>query len=445
MPRLAMTPRLAVRRASLFALALLLAGCDVFGSKDDPITDEIFEAGETDPTLIDDVGYVALSPFFTRTLAGSFDGPLDVFAGYDRFLYVADSLGLHVLDLAGRPQALVDQVAGQPLRFHPRARAGDPALVSSCLAQDRRLDVYVCARRDTTIDGRAWDLPVIYRIRGLTTGTPDVQDIIWHPFDDRSRRDQVRFRNPTDELRDEDVAFTGVGIFPDNRVYVARRGSVNTRADGLPPTVVPQNGLLLFLATGENTEYLNALGAATPSLVSAVGPTDIITFVLPNEQQSPPPDSRDFFLAQAPAGGPAPFGVLSVQVVESSLGIEYRPDIEKLAQVEIPDAGDGFLYEEFKFERPADLAYAADGTGYLFVVDAGKDSLFVFNPNGVEGVRPPAGETGTRPVRVSFGGEGGGPRQFRDPQGVTYFDRTVYVADTGNDRIARFRLNTDFE
>lgn len=420
---------------ALLALAALplLAGCDVLGSKDDAITDEIFEEGETDPTLVEDVGYVALSPFFTQTMPGTLDAPTDVYVGYDRFLYAADRQGLHVLDLAGRPQAFIGDLQDQPLRD------------ITSVVQDRRLDVYVAARRDTTIEGRTWDLPVVYRLRGLTTGTPRVEDVIWHPFDDASRRFQARYQNPTDELRDEEVAFTGIGVLPDNRVYITRTGRVNTAADGRPTTVVPQNALLLFTAEGVNTEYINALGPVTPSLVSAVNPMDVITYVQPNEQQSPPPNTRDFLLAQAPLGGPAPYGVISVQVVETTLGIEYRPDTGKLAQASNPDAGDGFLYEEFKFERPTDLAYAADGTGHLFVVDAGKDSLFVFNPNGVEGVRPPTSEGGTRPVPVSFGGTGGGPLEFREPQGVAYFNQIVYVADTGNNRISRFRLNTDFE
>ncbi len=423
-----------LRSAALLALAVLVfAGCDVFGSKDDAITDEIFDEGQTDPTLVEDVGYVALSPFFTQTLPGTLDAPTDVFVGYDRFIYVADTRGLHVLDLAGRPQAFVADLAGQPLRD------------LTAIGQDRRLDLYVAARRDTTIEGRTWDLPVVYRIRGLTTGTPAIADIIWHPFDDASRRFQARFQNPSDELRDEEVSFTGIGVLPDNRVYLTRRGPLNTAADGRPNTIVPQNAVLLFTAEGINTEYINALGPTRPSLVSAAYPTDIITYVQPNEQQTPPPNTRDFFLAQAPPGGPAPFGVISVQVVETPLGIEYRPDTGKLAQASNPDAGDGFLYEEFKFERPTDLAYATDGTGYLFVVDAAKDSLFVFNPNGVEGVRPPASEGGTRPVPVSFGGTGSGAREFRNPQGVAYFNRIVYVADTGNNRIARYRLNTDFE
>ena len=110
-----------------------------------------------------------------------------------------------------------------------------------------------------------------------------------------------------------------------------------------------------------------------------------------------------------------------------------------------PDRGNGFLYDEFKFTYPSDLAFAGDGTNYIFVTDSVKDSLFVFTSAGVEGVAPPPGSSTTVPVIVSFGGSGNGALQFSDPQGVAYFDRIVYVADTGNNRISRFRLNTDFE
>ena len=96
-------------------------------------------------------------------------------------------------------------------------------------------------------------------------------------------------------------------------------------------------------------------------------------------------------------------------------------------------------------QRGEHLAVAADETGYLFATDEETDSLYVFNRNGVEGVAPPPSSGSLRPVRVSFGGTGSGPLSFDDPQGVAYFERIVYVADSGNDRIARFRLNTDFE
>src|SRR5690554_4243588 len=79
--------------------AILISGCDeIFGSKNDPITDDIFEQGRQDPNLIlDEVGYAALLPFWT-----GFDKPNDVFVGYDELVYVTDANGLHVLDGAGR-------------------------------------------------------------------------------------------------------------------------------------------------------------------------------------------------------------------------------------------------------------------------------------------------------------------------------------------------------
>lgn len=431
----------------LLVAAVGLAGCDaLFGSKSDETTEEIFDEGQTDPTLIDDVGYVPLNPFYTEGVGGPFQSPVDVYVGYDEFIYVADERGLHVLDLAGRPQFLLDQVEGQPLRD------------VTAIVQDRRLDVYVAARRDTTVagaecpssgGGEACDLAVVYRVRGLTTGSPRVVDILWHPFDDGSRR-FTRFESPdvyATGASDEDAEFTGVAVLADNRLYVTRRGPVNTTATGRPSQAFsPFNAFLQYTAEGEYIQYVRALTPDRPSLLSAYYPSDVVTFVGPPQRASIPL-SEDFLLALAPpAGEPDPtYGVVSVQVVETPDGTEYRVDAARLGAASNPDAGDGALFEAGQFEAPTSLAYAADQTGYLFVLDAGKDSLFVFNQNGIEGVAPPPGAGSSRPVRASFGGSGAGPLQFSGPQGVAYYDEIVYVADTGNGRISRFRLNTDFE
>lgn len=423
-----------------------LSGCDaLFGSKSDTTTDEIFEEGRTDPTLADDVGYVPLNPFYEQGVDGPLDAPTDVYVGYDEFVYVADARGLHVLDLAGRPQFLLSEVAGQPLRD------------ITAVTQDRRLDVYIAARRDTTVAGadcpspggpEACDLAVVYRVRGLTTGAPEVRDILWHPFDDGSRR-FTRFELPDTygDASDEDVSFTGVAPLADNRVYITRRGPVNNTATGRPSQAFsPFNAFLAYTAEGDYVQYVRALTPDRPSLLSAFFPSDVLTFVGPPQRASVTLN-EDFLIAQAPPPGQArpTYGVVSVRVVDTPDGVEYRVDSARLGAAGNPDAGDGALFEADQFVQPTSLAFAPDQTGYLFVLDAGKDSLFVFNQNGIEGVAPPPGSGSTRPVRVSFGGEGSGPLQFRDPQGVAYYQRVVYVADTGNDRIARYRLNTDFE
>ena len=417
------------------ALLVLTSGCDtIFGSKSNPMTDEILDEGRTDPGLFDEVNYVPFLPFFTLGGDGStLDAPKDVYVGYDRLMYVVDARGLHILDRAGRPQALISEIAGKPLR------------APSSVIQDRRFHLYVTARRDTTIEGTTWDLPVVYHLADVTTGGMRVVDILWHPFDDGSRR----LNRPDPIPTDEEVQFTGVAVLPDNSIYVSRRGPVNN-----PSSIIrPHNLILEFSPEGLNTEAIRALNAQNPSLLSSVNPSDVMTLAHP-PQRTTYPQSLDFFVAQSPyvdgtGEGAAPdslrYGVLSIDAVLTPDGIVYQPDASLLQASLDPTAGEGFLYEEFRFNNPTGLAYAADGTGYIYVTDAGSDSLYVFTSSGIEGVAPPAGAEAFRPVPVSFGGTGDGAKDFRNPNGAAYFEEVVYVADTGNNRISRFKLNTDFE
>src|SRR5690606_2534513 len=188
--------------------------------------------------------YVPLFPFFTQAGdGGTLDQPQDVYVGYDEFIYVVDTRGLHVLDLAGRPATFVPIPGG-----------------GTSVIQDRRFDVYVTGRRDTTLNGRTWNLPVVRRYRGLSSGNPSLEDIIWHPFDDDSRR----FNRPDPIATDEQVEFTGVGVLPNNRIYVARRGPVNDLAS----VILPHNTILGYSPEGVNTQALIALNPTPPSLRS---------------------------------------------------------------------------------------------------------------------------------------------------------------------------------
>ena len=408
------------------------AGCDsILGSKQDRVTDEIFDAGRSDPQLINEVEYVPLFPFFDQAGdAGTLDSPKDIYVGYDELIYVVDSRGLHVLDSSGRPA-----------KFIPIDGGGTSVI------QDRRLHVYVTARRDTLVNGRNWNLPVVLRYSDLTTGIPKLEKIIWHPFDDDSRR----FNRPDPIATDEEVSFTGVAVIYDNHVYVSRRGPVNERSS----VILPHNTIMEFDKDGVNLQSLVSLHPSQASLRSAIYPADVATFVQP-PQRSFYEQSRHLLIAQSaspndvvsgsePPISPLRFSALSIKVVFASDGIEYQPDTQMLQASANPSRGDGFLYDEFKFVNPTDLAVAADGSNYLFVLDGGSDSLFVFTGQGIEGVTPPPGSTSPKPVIVSFGGSGDGAKQFDRPQGVAYFRKIVYVADTGNNRISRFRLNTDFE
>ncbi len=87
------------------------------------------------------------------------------------------------------------------------------------------------------------------------------------------------------------------------------------------------------------------------------------------------------------------------------------------------------FYTPGKFTAPEDVAL--DDLGNIYIIDAGSDSLYKFNPAG--------GEFRSQ----SFGGRGSGERLFNRPNGVAWFNKVLYVADTGNNRIVRFKLNTD--
>ena len=94
-----------------------------------------------------------------------------------------------------------------------------------------------------------------------------------------------------------------------------------------------------------------------------------------------------------------------------------------------PAQGSFDIFQTAKFSSPEDVTVDAEGN--IFVVDAASDSLFKFSPSGEE--------------QQSFGGSGSGEKQFRSPHGVAFFDKTLYVTDTGNNRIVRFKLSTDVD
>ncbi len=92
-----------------------------------------------------------------------------------------------------------------------------------------------------------------------------------------------------------------------------------------------------------------------------------------------------------------------------------------------PAQGNFDLFEPGKFSQPEDVT--VDSEGNIYVVDAALNYLFKFSAAGEE--------------QQSFGGAGSGEKQFNQPHGVAFFNKTVYVADTGNNRIVRFKLSTD--
>lgn len=92
-----------------------------------------------------------------------------------------------------------------------------------------------------------------------------------------------------------------------------------------------------------------------------------------------------------------------------------------------PAQGNFDLLQPGKFSMPEDVT--VDLEGNIYVIDSDFDRLFKFSALGEE--------------LQSFGENGSGQKQFSNPNGVAFFNKTLYVADTGNNRIVRFKLSTD--
>ena len=416
-----------------FALLLLLTpflqSCDtIFGSKEDPTTQEIIDAGRIDPTQESEDGYAPVLPVWEN-----FDAPTDVLIGFDTFVYVTDRQGLHLLDRADLGERRTIELRG-----------------AEAVTQDRELRLFVAARDSIIIpelSNSKWDLPVVFVIEQFHSGNPVITDTLIFPFDDFSlstRASQLSRLNRTRPTNYENVRITSVATLADNSLYVGRTGPLND------PTAIaaPDNIVLEFNRNSQTGAYQNvrqirSLSPVTPGLASSIGVSGLTTLVAPPQRDSFT-DDRSFILTQATQELEIPFRVLWIKAELTTDGMVYMANRDLLNRD--TTQASSFLYDPYKFESPEDVAFAGDATRYLFVVDSGTHRLYQFQANGQEGVTPPVGAADrSKKLNVSFGGLGRGPKQFDSPQGVAYFDRIVYVADTGNNRILRFKLTSDFE
>jgi len=194
---------------------------------------------------------------------------------------------------------------------------------------------------------------------------------------------------------------------------------------------------LLF---NEEDEYV------TPVAISSNGglfnnyfkePAAITTLIQPPQISANGPD--DFLYTSID-----PDGVIKsqyIELIETEFGLSYEP---RLMPIDTSKA-EGFLTFPYRFDEPLGITMAGDGTNHIFITDAAKDSIYLFSINGFEGVRPPAGYSSDKYVMVSFGGSGNTLMTFNRPMGVAYKNEIVYVADSGNGRVLRFKLSSDFD
>jgi len=262
------------------------------------------------------------------------------------------------------------------------------------LAQDNRLRLIVCAEFDTVLAGHSvpTTFGAIYKIDLFAVGNnislAEIRRIYYEPSDSVRR-------------------FTSVATLYDNQFYVTRVGPKNE-----PERFDKDIAVMQF---SSDNKFLSSLPDLTPlgtGIKSLHSLTGIATV--------PSGKSVEFVISQT--GDNAQFKVQWIKLVvagqttnwESKFSLQNDPDLD--------------IFKLGHFSNPEGVAI--DPSSNLYVIDANKDSLFRFTTRGVE--------------KYSFGGSGNGNGKFNNPHGVAYFDKVLYIADTGNNRIVRFKLSIDF-
>lgn len=368
-----------------------------------------------------EVAYVPVQPVLDQ-----FARPTDVLAGFDEMIYVADN---------GTEEIIALDQSGREV-----GRLRVPGVTS--ITQDRRLDLLAIGTFDTIVKVRDLEKPselkdtllklsTIYRIDlssplGYGLRFARINIVSKHPFYFRSSFSS----EPRDDAK---VILNRIAVMGDNSYYVTRQGPINPNSGAR----TPDDAILVF---DENDRYI------TPILVTTNDgrlfnnyfkkPYGITTYAKP--PQITATNNRDFIYTSIDDNT-----VLKTQLItfiESDFGSQYTPVILPVGDV---TEADGFLYSAFKFSEPLGTTITGDGTNYIFIADAEKDSIFQFTNTGFEGVNPPPASGETRFVRTSFGGTGIELTQFREPVAVAHTRDILYVADKGNGRVLRFKLTLD--
>lgn len=81
-----------------------------------------------------------------------------------------------------------------------------------------------------------------------------------------------------------------------------------------------------------------------------------------------------------------------------------------------------------KFGKPDDVVQDANQS--VYVIDSYRNFLWKFNVTG-------------KYMNESFGGLGTEAGKFNNPKGIAFYNKVIYIADTDNNRIVRYKLSTD--
>lgn len=361
-------------QTAFFVLLLCIVLSFVLSSCGDKLDLSEFPINQ-DPGTIGDTTYIPITPIIT-----GFNEPVDIYFGYDQQIYVADKNNDRIvqLNLAG------GIVSYSNFILRPRK-----------ITQDRNFDLLVIASVIDTIPPNILDtVDVVYRFKlqpngGVLSGVSPT----------------IAFKsNQPTPIPGDHGRFTGISTFQNNYYVVTRSGPNNS-------SIIDPDNAIFRIDRNDITipvpERLSGFEVEGQGLLSLQGTSGIATFTSNN---------NDIIYIQNSSNAAFKVQWCVYDAVENIYNAKYDP-------------GSGVdLLRNGLMTEPADITI--DQFNNIYIIDAGKDSLFKFNSLG-------------KLRSESFGGEGVSPSQFVNPMGVAFFNETLYICDTGNNRILRFILSTD--
>ncbi len=351
----------------LFSVFLFLQGCDNKFNVDQLVT-----PNSGGGNIGGDTVYVALNPSWE-----GFNNPQDIMVGKEPFIYIADTDNDRVVMLNLDGQVLGTRNIKKPI----------------ALAQDYKLNLFICAELDTVVSGQLKTLSAVFKLN-MVEANNNISNAPAKMVLPRSNSD---VNNP-------DRKYTGVAVFYNNSYYVTRTGPNNSTL------IDPDNSILSFvvkkLADGtEKDSLIGRVGNIDPigaGVLSAYGLSSILSF------------NKTNYDVITTLTGNTNFKVQWLHFVETRDYTGYQNYIS-------PQSSE-IMYPN-RFIKPEGVTL--DDAQNIIVADIEKDSVYRFNPFG--------------DLLQSFGGSD----IFNQPAGVAFFNKTLYIADSGNNRILRFILSTD--
>lgn len=257
----------------------------------------------------------------------------------------------------------------------------------TAIAQDYKLNLLVCGQVE--ISNQVFS--AVYKIDLFSSH---------HNFES-ARIDTILPRQI--DLTRPDRKYTGVTVFYDNSYIVARTGPNNTNL------IDPDNSLLKFITKNNGTKD-SLIGR-----VALLQPTGTGTMSVNVVSSIKSFNKRNYDIIVNLIGDNS-FKTQWLRYVSSQEFTGYQNNLN-------PNESDMMTPGYFISPQGSEI----DASGNIYVAESLKDSVYKFNSFGDK--------------LIGFGG----PNVFNEPFAVAYFDKILYVADRGNNRILRFQLSTDIQ